>query len=137
MLSRLVVKGFKSLADVEVFLPRLTVLFGPNAAGKSNLLEAVQAVSKAVLGRHIKQILLLHIGAFDAVMLDELLTAYRQAGVTMIGLTEAMADPVYKIDPDIVWDGELIFLLQVARARKLLIPPEPAIPLRKLSAVCR
>jgi peptidoglycan-N-acetylglucosamine deacetylase len=96
-----------------------------------------EAVSKAVLGQHIKQILLLHLGAFDAVMLDELLAAYRQAGVTMIGLTEAMADSVYRLDPDIVWDGELIFLLQVARARKLPIPPAPAIPLRKLSAVCR
>ena len=85
----------------------------------------------------LKQSLLLHIGAFDAVMLDELLTAYRQAGVTMIGLTDAMADPAYKVDPDIVWDGELIFLLQVARARKLPIPPAPALPLRKLSALCR
>jgi hypothetical protein len=48
-----------------------------------------------------------------------------------------MADSVYRLDPDIVWDGELIFLLQVARARKLPIPPAPALPLRKLSAVCR
>jgi hypothetical protein len=96
-----------------------------------------EAVAKAMLGRQIKQILLLHLGAFDAVMLDELLAAYRQAGVTMIGLIEAMTDPAYKLDPDIVWDGELTFLLQVARARKLPIPPAPAIPLRKLSAVCR
>lgn len=43
MLQRLKVQGFKSLTDLEVDLPRLTVLFGPNAAGKSNLLEAVQA----------------------------------------------------------------------------------------------
>jgi hypothetical protein len=98
-------------------------------------LEWSEAVSKAVLGRHIKQILLLHLGAFDAVMLDELLTAYRQAGVTMIGLNKAMADSVYRFDPDIVWDGELIFLLQVARA-KAPRPPAPTIPLRKLSAVC-
>jgi len=46
VLSRLVVKGFKSLADVEVMFPRLAVLFGPNAAGKSNLLDAVQALSR-------------------------------------------------------------------------------------------
>ena len=38
MLIRLTVSGFKSLVDVEVDFPRLTVLFGPNAAGKSNLL---------------------------------------------------------------------------------------------------
>jgi predicted ATPase len=46
MLEKLHVKGFKSLKDVQVEFPRLTVLFGPNAAGKSNLLEAVQLLSR-------------------------------------------------------------------------------------------
>ena len=46
MLSRLRVKGFKSLADLDVRFPRLTVLFGPNAAGKSNMLEAAQMLSE-------------------------------------------------------------------------------------------
>jgi peptidoglycan/xylan/chitin deacetylase (PgdA/CDA1 family) len=111
---------------------------------KQSFLEAAvrrlqwsQAASKVVLGRQIKHILLLHLGAFDALMLDELLGAYRTAGVTMIGLKAAMADPAYKLDPDIVWDGELTFLLQVARARHLSIPPDPTIPLQKLSALCR
>ncbi len=46
MLRRLKVKGFKSLADVSVELPRMAVLFGPNSAGKSNLLDAIQALSR-------------------------------------------------------------------------------------------
>jgi predicted ATPase len=46
MLKRLRVKGFKSLADVELHFPQLTVLFGPNAAGKSNILDAVLALSR-------------------------------------------------------------------------------------------
>ncbi len=46
MLNRLAVRGFKSLHDVEIALPRMTVLFGPNAAGKSNLLDAIQALSR-------------------------------------------------------------------------------------------
>jgi predicted ATPase len=46
MLERLTVRGFKSLADVQIDLPRLTVLFGSNAAGKSNLLDAMQALSR-------------------------------------------------------------------------------------------
>lgn len=45
MLNRLTVRGFKSLADATVELPRFTVLFGPNATGKSNLLDAIQALS--------------------------------------------------------------------------------------------
>lgn len=46
MLRTLHVEGFKSLADVRIEFPRLTVLFGPNAAGKSNVLDAVQALSR-------------------------------------------------------------------------------------------
>ena len=46
MLTRLRVRGFKSLADVTVEFPRMSVLFGPNSAGKSNLLDAIQALSR-------------------------------------------------------------------------------------------
>lgn len=46
MLRRLLVKGLKSLGEVDVTFPRMIVLFGPNAAGKSNLLDAVQALSR-------------------------------------------------------------------------------------------
>jgi predicted ATPase len=51
MLRRLVVRGFKSLRDVSVELPRFTVLFGPNAAGKSNVLDSVQALSRIAASR--------------------------------------------------------------------------------------
>ena len=46
MLRRLHVRGFKSFADMTVELPRLSVVFGPNSAGKSNLLDAIQALSR-------------------------------------------------------------------------------------------
>ncbi len=46
MLKTLHVRDFKSLADVTIDFPRLTVLFGANAAGKSNILDAVQALSR-------------------------------------------------------------------------------------------
>ncbi|MGQ9591230.1 MAG: AAA family ATPase [Planctomycetota bacterium] len=46
MLWSLNVRGFKSLRDVTVKFPRMAVLFGPNAAGKSNLLDAIQALSR-------------------------------------------------------------------------------------------
>jgi len=57
MLSRLAVTGFKSLGKVEVPFPRLTVLFGPNAAGKSNLLDAVQALSRIGTSRTLSDAL--------------------------------------------------------------------------------
>lgn len=46
MLNKLTVRNFRSLADVTIELPRLSVLFGTNAAGRSNLLEAIQALSR-------------------------------------------------------------------------------------------
>lgn len=47
MLRRLKIQGFKSLANVELRLPRLVVLAGPNAAGKSNILDAIQMLARA------------------------------------------------------------------------------------------
>jgi len=48
MLKRIHVHGFKSLFDVEVELAPLVVLLGPNAAGKSNFLEALFLLSRLV-----------------------------------------------------------------------------------------
>jgi predicted ATPase len=53
----LAVRGFKSLVDVNVDLPRLTVLFGPNAAGKSNFLDAIQALSRIATSRTLSEAL--------------------------------------------------------------------------------
>lgn len=46
MLRRFHVQGFKSLLDVDMELAPLVVLMGPNAAGKSNLLEALLLLSR-------------------------------------------------------------------------------------------
>lgn len=46
MLKRLKVNNFKSFGETEVTFPRLAVFFGPNAIGKSNLIEAIQALSR-------------------------------------------------------------------------------------------
>lgn len=46
MLRRFAVRGFKSLRDIEIELPRFSVFLGPNAAGKSNLLDAIPAFSR-------------------------------------------------------------------------------------------
>ena len=55
MLSRVHVKGYKSLRDVEVELKPLTLLCGPNAAGKSNLLDALQLLARLATGRTLKE----------------------------------------------------------------------------------
>ena len=54
MLKRVYIRGFKSLADVEVKLEPLTVLFGPNASGKSNFLDALLLLSKLGTSRTLR-----------------------------------------------------------------------------------
>ena len=50
MLKKLMVKNYKSLKDITVPLQSLTVLAGPNAAGKTNILDALSFVSDLARG---------------------------------------------------------------------------------------
>lgn len=59
MLKRVHIQGYKSLLDVEAHIEPLTVLFGPNAAGKSNVLDALQLLSRLGTSKTLKD-------AFDA-----------------------------------------------------------------------
>ncbi len=54
MLKRVHVKGYKSLADVEVDLEPLVVLIGPNASGKSNFLDALRLLSMVGTSRTLR-----------------------------------------------------------------------------------
>ncbi len=55
MLKRVHIRGYKSLVHVDVCVPQLAVLFGPNAAGKSNFLDALQLLSKLGTSKTLKQ----------------------------------------------------------------------------------
>ena len=55
MLKRIRIKGYKSFHDVEVRLSPLAVMFGPNAGGKSNLLDALQLLAKLGTSRTVKE----------------------------------------------------------------------------------
>ena len=54
MLSRIRIRNYKSLVDVEISLDSLVVLFGPNGAGKSNFLDALQLLSRLAVSRTLK-----------------------------------------------------------------------------------
>jgi predicted ATPase len=55
MLKRIHIQGYKSLADVDVRLKPLSVLFGPNAAGKSNFLDAIQLLSRIATSKTLRE----------------------------------------------------------------------------------
>jgi predicted ATPase len=55
MLKRIRIQGYKSLADVDVRLKPLSVLLGPNAAGKSNFLDALQLLSRIATNKTLRE----------------------------------------------------------------------------------
>jgi peptidoglycan/xylan/chitin deacetylase (PgdA/CDA1 family) len=94
-------------------------------------------LSARLFDRQIKHILLLHVGAFDALMLDELLRAYRADGVTLIGLESAVQDPAYAMKLDLGGDRDRTFLLHVAQAKGVEVPPVVSGPPPELDQMCR
>ena len=55
MIKRIKVIGYKSLKDVEVQFQPLSIFIGPNAAGKSNLLDALSLISGIVTKKNLKE----------------------------------------------------------------------------------
>jgi peptidoglycan/xylan/chitin deacetylase (PgdA/CDA1 family) len=93
-------------------------------------------LSQIVYGRDVKYVLLMHVGAFDAKMLPELLAMYRSKGVSFISLHSAISDPAYRDDPDI---GEPTggALLELMMRKKKLAFPENSKPYKELDGICR
>jgi predicted ATPase len=56
MITRLRVKGFKSLYDLDVTFSPLTVLFGANTSGKSNVLDVIQLLARSATAQNIMDV---------------------------------------------------------------------------------
>jgi predicted ATPase len=54
MIRRIRIDGYKSLHNFDVELNPLSVIFGPNAAGKSNFLDALQLISRITGSKTLK-----------------------------------------------------------------------------------
>lgn len=87
-----------------------------------NSIIVAHILAKSTLNRDIKNILLLHIGIFDALMLDDLLTAYERKGIKFISLSEALQDKAYTINPNTVSESPGGFLEQLAHSKKTHVP---------------
>jgi peptidoglycan-N-acetylglucosamine deacetylase len=93
-------------------------------------------LSHLVYGRDVKYVLLVHVGAFDARMLPELLQLYRAKGVKFISLPNALSDPAYRDDPDIGEPSGGAFLELMMQKNKLKFPANSK-PYKELEAMCR
>jgi peptidoglycan/xylan/chitin deacetylase (PgdA/CDA1 family) len=107
-----------------------------------NALTISHALSMMLFNRDIKNILLIHINAMTASMLDELLTAYESHGVKFISLSHALNDEIYNINPNVAGDRTYTFLNQIRLSRGLKNPAivtelYNSLPEEKLEKICR
>ena len=65
-------------------------------------------LSKRVLARSVKHVLLLHTNAINAAFLSDVVAMFRAKGWTIISPEEAFADPVYAMQPGVLPAGESI-----------------------------
>lgn len=92
-------------------------------------------MSQQLFHRDIKYVLLMHIGAFDAEMLPQLLAQLKQEGFRFTTLEKAQKDSAYKIDPDTPRKDGAILQEQIFDARHLQIPPNEK-PMKQLQELC-
>lgn len=107
-----------------------------------DMLERAEKASRGLFKKAISHVLLLHIGAFDAEMLDRLLSLYERAGVRFISLSQAGRDEIYSIDPALPARYGSEFIFQVMNSRGLSLQDiglerYSGYPQRELSEACR
>ncbi|MCC6553279.1 MAG: polysaccharide deacetylase family protein [Polyangiaceae bacterium] len=105
-------------------------------AGIAGLRWSVSA-AEALVGRPIKHVLMLHVGALTAEMMDELIAAYRAEGVRFIPLDEALRDGVYAVDTGVVQERGDALLEQMQSRQPSKHAPHPERPEGALRQMCR
>jgi peptidoglycan/xylan/chitin deacetylase (PgdA/CDA1 family) len=100
-------------------------------------LDYARAASATLNGRDVPYVMLLHVGAFQAHMLPQVIALYRHKGVTFVSIDQAEADPYYKafVDPSLpAPPGDFASALHGAGKP---VPPAPADQTAELAAICR
>jgi peptidoglycan/xylan/chitin deacetylase (PgdA/CDA1 family) len=103
----------------------------------SQYLDVNRQMAKLLFGRDISHVLLLHLGAFSATILPDLLDLISKKGFTLVTLEEAQSDAAYEADPDAAsrYGGSL--LEQLMDARGLPYPTIAKKPYKELEVVCQ
>ena len=99
-------------------------------------IEGDRAMAQRVFGREIPHVLLLHLGAFSAAILPDLLELLQREGFTLATLEQVESDPAYASDPDAASKYGGTLLEQWMDARSLVYPAIPRKPYEKLKAAC-
>jgi peptidoglycan/xylan/chitin deacetylase (PgdA/CDA1 family) len=102
----------------------------------ADAIRTAQESARALFGRDIKHVMLLHIGSFETLMLPKLIELLKQRGFRLITLSEAESDPAYRSDPDLAYRQGGTLLNQMMYVTHLP-DPSPKSPLGILDTICR
>lgn len=102
----------------------------------AEMLDWSDAAAQDIYGRRIPQVLLIHSGAIDALMIEPLLAMMEKRGVEWITLDSALADPVYADIPIPQGRNQGTLLEQMIEARGAPHPPWNQHPDTLLNALC-
>jgi peptidoglycan-N-acetylglucosamine deacetylase len=93
--------------------------------------------SRAVFGRDIHHVLLLHLGAFSSHILPDLFRILDEEGFEIVTLEEAQKDPAYDYDPDVA-DARGGTLTELGMKAKNIPWPAnaPQLPRERLTTIC-
>ena len=93
-------------------------------------------MSRALNGRDIPYVLLMHIGALDAEMVPRLLSLYQSKGFQFVTLAQAESDDFYGIDTDLSLGPGADMLEGLMADRHLTLPAHNP-PKVEFDALCR
>ena len=85
--------------------------------------DIFRSLAQRLYGGDIPYVLLLHVSAFNAKVLPDLIERLRERGFTFITLPEALANPAYAVDPAIGYPSGGAMQELLAASRKLPMPP--------------
>jgi peptidoglycan/xylan/chitin deacetylase (PgdA/CDA1 family) len=101
-------------------------------------ISASQESAKLAFGRDIPHVMLLHLGAFDVVMLPALLDLMEQRKIRFVTLEEAQGDAAYSFDPELPSASGSTFLdRMIATRRVAAVRPAADDTLSRLANLCR
>lgn len=104
-------------------------------AAANQTIDYTRSMSKALYGRDIPYVLLMHIGALDARMLPRLLQLYRDRAFRFIRLEDAEKNPFYRSDIELALPAGADTLEEGLKQRNLPLPHRPQ-PDLDLNAIC-
>lgn len=96
-----------------------------------------QQLSQLIYDRDVKHTMLLHIGAFGALMTPALLELLEDLNFSLITLEAAHSDVAYESDPDVATERGETLLEQMMIANQLAYPEFKKKPYEELQGFCR